>query len=86
MNTHWSRHATRCVQVLNRVWTNTEGQLSILQQAVAAPPELFSFETSPRKQAPVDGLTNNASRNGTANEAWMSLDLFEVLARWAPIL
>lgn len=67
--------------VLGRMWRNAGGQLSLLRAAASAPPELFSFAGAALKQPPVEGLTNGAPSAGTPNEAWLSLDLFETLAR-----
>lgn len=36
--------------VIGRVWKNTAGQVSFLRHAVSAPPEVFSFAHSSRKQ------------------------------------
>jgi hypothetical protein len=36
--------------VIGRIWKNTAGQLSFLRHAVSAPPEIFSFAHSSRKQ------------------------------------
>lgn len=66
--------------IFNRVWTHSGGQLSLLRAAAAAPPEVLSFSGS-RKQAPFEGLANGASATGTPNEAWLSLDFLETLAR-----
>lgn len=38
------------------VWKNAAGQLSFLQYAVAAPPEVFTFKHAARKQLPLQGL------------------------------
>jgi hypothetical protein len=36
--------------VCGKVWRNGEGQLSFLKHAVSAPPEIFTFSHSSRKQ------------------------------------
>ncbi|XP_024528197.1 CCR4-NOT transcription complex subunit 1 isoform X1 [Selaginella moellendorffii] len=36
--------------VCGRIWKNTEGQLSFLRHAAVAPPEIFTFASSHRKQ------------------------------------
>ena len=38
------------------VWQNSDGQLAVLQHAIAAPPEVFTFAQAERKQAPVPGM------------------------------
>lgn len=35
--------------ICGSVWKNTEGQLSFLRYAVAAPPEVFTFANSTRQ-------------------------------------
>ncbi len=70
---------------LGRVWQNPDGQLSLLRAAAGAPPEVASFAglngANGRRQPPVEGLAGGAPANGTPNEAWLSLDLLETLAR-----
>ena len=65
--------------ICGRPWANTEGQLSFLSHAVNASAEVFSFEHSPNKQAPLDGLSSNKQATGTANQCWLSLDLISTL-------
>lgn len=65
--------------VVGRVWGNHAGQLSTLRHAVSAAPELFSFQGSERKLAPVEGLHGGKSSVGTPNHAWLSVDLLQVL-------
>lgn len=65
--------------VLGRMWRNAMGQLSLLRQATAAPPDVYSFEGAERKLAPVEGLQGGRSSSGTPNHAWLSIDLYEVL-------
>ena len=67
--------------IVNRIWTHSGGQLALLRAAAAAPPDVLSFAVSQRKQPPVEGLADGAPGNGTPNEAWLSLDLLETLAR-----
>jgi CCR4-NOT transcription complex subunit 1 len=71
--------------IAGRLWTNTAGQLSLLQQAVAAPPDLLSWERSPKKIQPLEGLGQGKSPLGTPNQAWASLDLLAVLAQMADL-
>ena len=54
--------------IAGRLWHNTAGQLSLLQQAVAAPPDLLSWERSPRKIQPLEGLGQGKSPLGTPNQ------------------
>jgi CCR4-NOT transcription complex subunit 1 len=42
--------------VIQRRWSNVQGQLAFLRFATAAPPQIFTFEHSQRKLAPVEGL------------------------------
>eukprot|EP00850_Spirogloea_muscicola_P015627 SM000121S26024 [mRNA] locus=s121:298001:312953:- [translate_table: standard] len=69
--------------VCGGLWKNLEGQLSFLRHAVAAAPDLFSFAETPRRQAPVEGLHGHKSPMGTPNQAWLSVDLIEVLCQLA---
>lgn len=69
--------------VVGRLWTNTAGQLSFLQQAVLAPPDVFTFESSQQKLPPVEGLAGGKSPLGTPNQAWVSLDLISTLCQLA---
>lgn len=60
-------------------WKNAPGQLSLIRQAAAAPPEVFSFEHAPKRAAPVEGLHGGKSPLGTPNQAWLCLDLLQTL-------
>ncbi|KAL8500295.1 hypothetical protein ACS0TY_020046 [Phlomoides rotata] len=58
------------------VWKNTEGQLSFLNYAVSAPPEIFTFAHSGRQ------LTyDDAAFGHTFQSAWACHDLLEVLCQ-----
>lgn len=65
--------------ICSGVWANAQGQLSFIQHAVSAPPEMFSWASSARKLAPVEGLHGNKSPTGTLNQCWLSLDLLQTL-------
>ena len=65
------------------LWTNAEGQLSLLEQATTAEPEVFSWAHAERRQEPVEGLTNDKSPIGTSNSCWLCLDLYSTLAALA---
>ncbi|KAJ0255219.1 CCR4-NOT transcription complex subunit 1 [Hirschfeldia incana] len=66
------------------VWKNMEGQLSFLKHAVAAPPEVFTFMHSPRKLAYMDNsMQSQEQQLGLSNQAWLSLDLLDVLCQLA---
>lgn len=66
------------------VWKNLEGQLSFLKHAVAAPPEVFTFAHSPRKLVYVDSnMHSHEQQLGLSNQAWLSLDLLDVLCQLA---
>ncbi|CAN0363656.1 unnamed protein product, partial [Discosporangium mesarthrocarpum] len=57
-------------------WRNRRGQLSLLRAAIGAPPQAFSFVSSPNKQAPLEGVDPQVA---TPNGAWLSLDLVAAL-------
>lgn len=42
--------------LVGRLWANTAGQVSLLQHAIAAPPEQFTFEGSEHRQGPMEAL------------------------------
>ncbi|CAM6014740.1 unnamed protein product [Sphagnum balticum] len=65
--------------VCGKVWRHGEGQLSFLKHAVTAPPEIFTFVHSSRKQAQLENIQGQKLPYGTPNHAWLSLDLLEVL-------
>ncbi len=48
-----------------------------------AAPEVFTFEHAAHKQPPLEGLSSGKSPVGTPNQAWLCLDLCEVLCRLA---
>lgn len=64
------------IEVLFRPWLNRRGQLSLLRAAINAPHQVFSFATSPTKQAPLEGVD---PMSATPNGAWLSLDLVAAL-------
>ncbi|KAG5379543.1 hypothetical protein IGI04_027385 [Brassica rapa subsp. trilocularis] len=66
------------------VWNNMEGQLSFLKHAIAAPPEVFTFTHSPGKLAYIDNIMHSHEQQlGLSNQAWLSLDLLDVLCQLA---
>ncbi|WZZ19735.1 hypothetical protein YC2023_121122 [Brassica napus] len=76
--------------VCGSVWKNVEGQISFLKYAIASPPEVFTFMHSPRKlvryHASVyidDNMHSHEHQLGLSNEAWLSLDLLDVLCQLA---
>eukprot|EP00218_Dolichomastix_sp_CCMP3274_P016752 CAMPEP_0170132442 /NCGR_PEP_ID=MMETSP0033_2-20121228/245_1 /TAXON_ID=195969 /ORGANISM="Dolichomastix tenuilepis, Strain CCMP3274" /LENGTH=2427 /DNA_ID=CAMNT_0010367803 /DNA_START=38 /DNA_END=7318 /DNA_ORIENTATION=- len=69
--------------VAGKLWQNSAGQLSLLNHAVAAPPDVFSWAQSPTKQQPLEGLHGSKNPAGTVNQAWLSLDLIQTLAMLA---
>jgi CCR4-NOT transcription complex subunit 1 len=71
--------------VCGSVWKNDEGQLSFLRFAVSASPEVFTFAHSRRQQAPLEGPHGSLITCGSANQAWLSVDLVEVLCHLAEI-
>ncbi|KAH9287615.1 hypothetical protein KI387_031732 [Taxus chinensis] len=69
--------------VCGRVWKNDDGQLSFLRFAVSASPEIFTFANSRRRQVPLEGPHGNKLPYGFMNQAWLSVDLVEVLCHLA---
>ncbi|CAM9552602.1 unnamed protein product, partial [Ectocarpus sp. 12 AP-2014] len=59
-------------EALYMQWQNRRGHLSLLRVAILAPPQVFTFASSPSKQAPLEGVDPSAA---TPNGAWLSLDL-----------
>lgn len=72
--------------ICGSVWKNIDGQLSFLRYAVSAPPEIFTFSHSARKleqEALADILHGHVLPHGQTNQAWLSLDLLEILCQLA---
>ncbi|XP_043718243.1 CCR4-NOT transcription complex subunit 1-like isoform X3 [Telopea speciosissima] len=69
--------------ICGSVWKNAEGQLSFLRYAVCAPPEIFTFGHSVRQLAYVDAVHGHKLPQRNANQAWLCLDLLEVLCHLA---
>ncbi|CAH2039394.1 unnamed protein product [Thlaspi arvense] len=70
--------------VCGSVWINMKGQLSFLKHAIAAPPEVFTFMHSPRKLVYIDNnLHSHEQQLGLSNQAWLSIDLLDVLCQLA---
>ncbi|KAJ0245364.1 Transcription regulator [Hirschfeldia incana] len=66
------------------VWKNVEGQISFLKYAIASPPEVFTFMHSPRRLVYIDdNMHSHENQLGISNEAWLSLDLLDVLCQLA---
>ncbi|CAL5401263.1 unnamed protein product [Camellia sinensis] len=65
--------------ICGSVWKNTEGQLSFLKNAVAVPPEVFTFANAGRQLVYVDAVHGLKFQPGHVNHAWLCLDLLEVL-------
>ena len=78
-----SKEAFPLQAVVGRVWQNQQGQLDFLKHAIQSPPDVFTFEHAIRQQPPLEGLAGNVSSVGTPNQAWLSLDVMEVLCRLA---
>lgn len=66
--------------VCGSIWKNTEGQLSFLKHAVAAPPDIFSFSHCSRQLDYAD-IGHMCSENG--NQAWSCLGLLDSLCQLA---
>ncbi|KAF8113037.1 hypothetical protein N665_0058s0130 [Sinapis alba] len=70
--------------VCGSVWKNVEGQISFLKYAIASPPEVFNFMHSPRRLVYIDdNMHSHEHQLGLSNEAWLSLDLLDVLCQLA---
>ncbi|XP_022979316.1 CCR4-NOT transcription complex subunit 1-like [Cucurbita maxima] len=69
--------------ICGSVWKNMEGQISFLKHAVSAPPEIFTFAHSGRRLAYIDGLHGHKLQLGHTNEAWICLDLLDILCELA---
>ncbi|KAG2320415.1 hypothetical protein Bca52824_013628 [Brassica carinata] len=70
--------------VCGSVWKNVEGQISFLKYAIASPPEVFTFMHSPRRLVYIDDNKHSHEHQlGLSNEAWLSLDLLDVLCQLA---
>lgn len=78
-----SKEAFPLQATVGRVWQNQAGQLDFLKHAIQSPPDLFTFEHAIRQQPPLNDLKGNRSPIGTPNQAWLCLDLIEVLCRLA---
>lgn len=59
-------------EALYMPWQNRRGHLTLLRAAISAPPQVFTFASSPTKQAPLEDVDPSAA---TPNGAWLSLDL-----------
>ncbi|KAJ8900176.1 hypothetical protein K2173_024816 [Erythroxylum novogranatense] len=69
--------------VCGSVWKNIEGQLSFLKYAVSAPPEVFTFAHCGRQLEYIDALHGHKLQAGHPYNAWMCLDLLDVLCQLA---
>ncbi|ESQ36840.1 hypothetical protein EUTSA_v10006521mg [Eutrema salsugineum] len=70
--------------VCTSVWKNKKGQLSFLKHAIGAPPDVFTFTHSPRKLVYIDSnMHSHEQQLGLSNQAWLSLDLLDVLCQLA---
>ena len=78
-----SQEAFPLQAIVGRMWQNQQGQLEFLNHAIQSPPDIFTFEHAIRQQPPLEGLAGNQSSIGTPNQAWLCLDLVEVLCRLA---
>ncbi|EPS67619.1 hypothetical protein M569_07155, partial [Genlisea aurea] len=63
------------------IWKNVEGQLSFLKYAVSSPVEVFTFVHSDRKLSYNDALLGYTFQPGQINDAWLCLDLLEILCQ-----
>lgn len=70
------------VDVLYRTWTNTEGQLSWIQQILASP-DLFCFADYPCHTVVIDLLKTAPEDDNREIATWKSLNLSETLLRLA---
>ncbi len=70
------------VEVLHRVWKNTDGQLSWIQLALANP-EVFCFADYPCHTVVIDILKTQPEEDNREVATWKSLDLVETLLKLA---
>ncbi|KAI3844272.1 hypothetical protein MKW92_023019 [Papaver armeniacum] len=69
--------------ICGAVWKNAEGQISFLRYAVSALPEIFTFVHSTRQLVYVDAVHGHKLSTGNGNQAWLCLDLLDVLCQLA---
>ncbi|PIA50222.1 hypothetical protein AQUCO_01300751v1 [Aquilegia coerulea] len=69
--------------ICGSVWKNTDGQLSFLRYAVSAQAEIFSFAHATRQLVYVDTLHGQKLADGPENQAWLCIDLLDVLCHLA---
>ncbi|KAI3908415.1 hypothetical protein MKW92_020455 [Papaver armeniacum] len=69
--------------ICGAVWNNAEGQISFLRYAVSASPEIFTFVHSTRQLVYVDAVHGHKLSTGNGNQAWLCLDLLDVLCQLA---
>ena len=67
------------------MWQNSGGQLSLLRQAVTAPPEVFTFAHAENRMPPLEGLQGGKSATGVPNQCWLCLNLYNTLCRLAEV-
>ncbi|MCL7029068.1 hypothetical protein MKW94_016593 [Papaver nudicaule] len=65
--------------ICGSVWNSAEGQISFLRYAVSASPEIFTFVHSARQLVYVDAVHGHKLSTGNGNQAWLCLDLLDVL-------
>eukprot|EP01102_Stenamoeba_stenopodia_P006983 TRINITY_DN1952_c0_g1_i4.p1 TRINITY_DN1952_c0_g1~~TRINITY_DN1952_c0_g1_i4.p1 ORF type:complete len:1011 (-),score=209.50 TRINITY_DN1952_c0_g1_i4:491-3523(-) len=66
------------IEIFLTTWKNILGQISFLRFAVLAPPDVLTFASTTQIQH-TDGLPANCKNVTTANHAWLSLDLLDIL-------
>ncbi|XP_047948828.1 CCR4-NOT transcription complex subunit 1-like [Salvia hispanica] len=66
--------------ICGSIWKNVEGQLSFLKNAVAAPPEVFTFAHSERQLSYDDAVRGHTLHSGP-NRAWSCHNLLVVLCQ-----
>ncbi|KAI3874808.1 hypothetical protein MKW98_019381 [Papaver atlanticum] len=69
--------------ICGAVWNNAEGQVSFLRYAVSASPEIFTFVHSTRQLVYVDAVHGHKLSTGNRNQAWLCLDLLDVICQLA---
>ncbi|KAF5204452.1 Ccr4-not transcription complex subunit [Thalictrum thalictroides] len=69
--------------ICGSVWKNTDSQLSFLRYAVSAQAEIFSFAHATRQLVYVDTFHGQKLAHGPENQAWLCLDLLDVLCHLA---
>ncbi|XP_047314979.1 CCR4-NOT transcription complex subunit 1-like isoform X3 [Impatiens glandulifera] len=69
--------------ICGSLWRNTEGQLSFLKYAVVAPHDIFTFAHCESQLAYADFVQVHKLHTGLTSNAWICLDLLQILCQLA---